>query len=85
MSRKPDLLAIILIDQTCSFREWKGGLTPNESPECLEDEMFRLFENLRERGLRRAAVGLVLDLLNRLIVHEKSRPGGERQDLVPVG
>src|SRR5579872_6012702 len=42
----------------------------------IEDEMFRLFERLREKRLRRAAVGLVIDLLNVVIVHEKSMPSG---------
>jgi hypothetical protein len=48
----------------------------NAPPERLEDEMFRLFEDLRERGLRRAAVGFVMDLLDVVIVNEKRKPGG---------
>jgi hypothetical protein len=48
----------------------------NAPPERIEDEMFRLFEDLRERGLRRAAVGFVMDLLDVVIVHEKQKPSG---------
>ncbi len=47
-----------------------------ETAERLEDDVFRLFESLREKGLRRAAVGLVIDLLNAMIVHEGPKPGG---------
>ena len=45
-------------------------------PERLEDEMFRVFEDLREKRLRRAAVGLVMDLLNHVIVNEQRKPSG---------
>jgi hypothetical protein len=76
MSRNAGLLAIIEFGQDCSIGDWKGGMMPNEPTEHLEDEMFRLFESLRERGLTRAAVGLVLDLLNLLVVHEKLKSGG---------
>ncbi|HET6323595.1 MAG TPA: hypothetical protein VFG04_02750 [Planctomycetaceae bacterium] len=48
----------------------------NAPPERLEDEMFRLFEDLREKRLRRAAVGLVMDLLNHVIVNEQRKPTG---------
>jgi hypothetical protein len=49
---------------------------PNEAPERLEDETFRLFETLREEGFRHAAVGLVMDLLNLVILHDESKPSG---------
>lgn len=48
----------------------------NEAPERLEDELFRMFETLRERGMRRAAVGFVMDLLNYAVVHDESKPSG---------
>jgi hypothetical protein len=48
----------------------------NAPLERLEDEMFRWFEDLREKGLRRTAVGLVMDLLDFVIVNEKRRPSG---------
>jgi hypothetical protein len=48
----------------------------NAPRERLEDEMFRLFEDLREKRLRHAAVGLVMDLLNYVIVNEQRKPGG---------
>jgi hypothetical protein len=48
----------------------------NAPPERLEDEMFRLFEDLREKRLRRASVGLVIDLLNHVIVNEQRKPSG---------
>ncbi len=48
----------------------------NAPPERLEDEMFRLFEDLREKRLRRAAVGLVMDLLNHVVVNEQRKPTG---------
>jgi hypothetical protein len=48
----------------------------NAPPERLEDEMFRLFEDLREKRLRRAAIGFVMDLLNVVIVNEKRQPSG---------
>ncbi|HEV3303438.1 MAG TPA: hypothetical protein VG055_27555, partial [Planctomycetaceae bacterium] len=48
-----------------------GGIMANAPPERLEDEMFRLFEDLREKRLRRAAVGLFMDLLDHVIVNEQ--------------
>jgi hypothetical protein len=48
----------------------------NAPAEPLEDEMFRLFEDLREKRLRRAAVGLVMDLLNHVIVNDQRKPSG---------
>ena len=54
----------------------KGGIMANAPPERLEDEMFRLFEDLREKRLRRAAVGLFMDLLDHVIVNEQRKPSG---------
>ena len=48
----------------------------NEAPERVEDEMFRLFEHLREKRLRHAAVGFVMDLLHHVIMLEESQSGG---------